>query len=225
MVGEGAVAVPRDQRRALAPDGRDPARVPADWRDLLDAEEWRLGAEGLPFRRAARVIALREDPEPGILLVLGHDFADTAHSWAFTPGGGIADGEEPGEAALRELEEETGIALAPGRLIGPVAERSSLFRFNLVTCRQDEVIFLARLERADTDPLEGAGGELDRAGWTEQEREVLDSLRWWGLDELDRAVAGGMTVYPEALPHLARELMAGWDGAVRDLGDAGEGRR
>lgn len=218
-----APRAPRRRAAGLAPDGRDPARVPADWRDLLDADEWRLGPEGLPFRRAARVIALRDDPEPGILLVLGHDFADPAHAWAFTPGGGIADGEGPREAAIRELREETGIRLAADRLIGPVVERTGLFHFNLVTCRQDEVMYLARLERADTAALEGPRGELDRAGWTDQEREVLDSLRWWGLDELDAAAGNGMTVYPEALPGLARRLMEGWDGVVRSIGESAAG--
>ena len=63
----------------------------------------------------------------------------------------------------------------------------------------------------------GGGDDLDRSGWTDLEREVLDSLRWWPLDELDAAVADGMTVYPGVLPVLARELLSGWDGTVRVL--------
>ena len=97
-------------------------------------------------------------------------------------------------------------------LIGPVIDRSSRFRFNLVTCRQDELFYLLHL-----DGVAGAGDDLDRSGWTELERQVLDSLRWWPLDELDAAAAAGMTVYPAVLPALARELLSGWDGVVRVL--------
>ena len=74
---------------AAAPDptdgGRDPRRVPENWRELIDPGEWALNDEGLPARRAARVIALREDPAPAVLLAVGHDFADAGRSWAFTP--------------------------------------------------------------------------------------------------------------------------------------------
>ncbi|MCL3778351.1 MULTISPECIES: NUDIX domain-containing protein [unclassified Actinomyces] len=192
----------------LAPDGRDPVQVPENWTELLDPAEWRLNEEGLPARRAARVVALRESPHPEILLVVGHDFADAGHWWAFTPGGGILDGEDARSGARRELAEETGIVLDDADLTGPVARRSSRFRFNLVTCRQEEEIFLAR---------PGTTGPIDRAGWTDLEKQVLDSLRWWGLDELDAAVEAGMTVYPHTLPRLARELLAGWDGVTRRI--------
>ena len=68
-----------------------------------------------------------------------------------------------------------------------------------------------------TEASEGADGEMDRSGWTDLEQEVLDSLRWWRLDELEDAAANGTTVYPEALPGLARELLRGWDGVVREI--------
>lgn len=200
-------------------DGRDPARVPANWAELLDPGEWALDDQGLPARRAARVLVLRDEPEPGILLVIGHDFARSGHSWAFTPGGGIMVGESVAAAARRELAEETGIELDAERLVGPVVERESIFSFHLVTCRQDEVMFLAHLTPGETDALEAADGELDRAGWTDLERDVLDSVRWWSLEELDEAVAGGMTVYPQALPQLAHELVEGWDGRVRRISE------
>ncbi|RAX23294.1 MULTISPECIES: NUDIX hydrolase [unclassified Actinomyces] len=192
----------------LAADGRDPLRVPPNWTQLLDASEWHLNAAGLPFRQAARVIALRRVPRPAILLVVGHDFGDTTHAWGFTPGGGLLSGETPIGGARRELAEETGITLAEAALTGPVVERRALFTFNQVTCRQDELFYLTHLE---------ASVGVDRSGWTDTERQVLDSLRWWELDELDAAVAAGMTVYPHILPALARELLDGWDGRVRHV--------
>ena len=207
-----APAVPGPVPPVLTRDGRDASRVPADWAELLDPDEWRLNEEGLPARRAARVIVLRRRPVPAILLVVGHDFSAADRSWGFTPGGGIMAGESPPEGAARELAEETGITVDAASLIGPVVDRSSRFSFNLVTCRQDELFYLLHL-----DGVAGAGDDLDRSGWTELERQVLDSLRWWPLDELDAAAAAGMTVYPAVLPALARELLSGWDGVVRVL--------
>ena len=207
-----APAAPGPPSSALTRDGRDASRVPADWAELIDPDEWRLNDEGLPARRAARVIALRRRPVPAILLVIGHDFSAADRSWGFTPGGGIMAGESPPEGAARELAEETGIMVDAASLIGPVVDRSSRFPFNLVTCRQDELFYLLHL-----DGGAGGGDDLDRSGWTDLEREVLDSLRWWPLDELDAAVADGMTVYPGVLPVLARELLSGWDGTVRVL--------
>lgn len=42
------------------PDGRHPVLVPEDWDQYLNASEWSLGGDGLPFRTAARVLVVTE---------------------------------------------------------------------------------------------------------------------------------------------------------------------
>lgn len=202
----------------LADDGRDPRRVPENWREFVDPDEWVLNREGLPARRAARVIVLRRTPRPAILLAIGHDAADAGRLWAFTPGGGILPREGPKQGALRELAEETGVHLTARDLVGPVVDRSARLDFDRITCRQEELFYLARLDARGVgraDAARGEDGQMDRSGWTAAEHEVLDSLRWWPLDELDAAAGAGMTVYPAVLPALARSLLAGWDGRLR----------
>ena len=167
--------------------------------------EWEPGPGGLPFRRAARVILL--DPADRLLLLRGHDAGEPSRSWWFTVGGGLAAGEDSRLGALRELREETGLHLDPGALVGPVLTRSAVFDFARVTCRQDEEFYFARAHET----------YVHDGGWTELERAVVDELRWWELDELDRAVATGTVVYPRVLPSLVRTLTTGWDGATPHL--------
>ncbi|ROS74586.1 NUDIX hydrolase [Cellulomonas sp. PhB143] len=172
--------------------------------------DWVRGADGLLFRRAARVILL--DPDDRVLLVRGHDVDQPARSWWFTVGGGIDAGESAREAALREVREETGIVLADDALVGPVVRRSAIFDFFAAHCRQDEVIFLARVDAA-------AAAALNRDGWTDGERDVLDELAWWDLAAL---AAVDIEVFPVGLAELVRGLVGGWDGVVVELGLARE---
>jgi 8-oxo-dGTP pyrophosphatase MutT (NUDIX family) len=97
--------------------------------------EWRAGVDGLLFRRGARVILL--DDADRILLLRGHDADQPERGWWFTVGGGIGEGESDREAAVREVLEETGLALLAGDLVGPVFTRSAIFDFFARTCRQD----------------------------------------------------------------------------------------
>ena len=177
--------------------------------------DWVLGDDGLYFRRGARVLLL--DDADRILLARGHDVDQPERSWWFTIGGGVAVALTGVDAALREVREETGILLDPGALVGPVYTRSAIFDFYRQHCRQDEVLFLARVD--DASGGGGDAGTLSRDGWTDVELDVVDEMRWWSLDDL-RGVE--IEVFPEGLPDLVTPLLGGWDGVTRHLGIARE---
>lgn len=173
-------------------------------------DEWSPDADGVPYRRAARVVVV--DPEGRVLLVHGHDFDDIDHSWWFTVGGGLGD-EGPREGAVRELREETGVSADPSRLVGPVLLRSDEFRFAARTVRQDEVFFVLAVS--------GEEARSARPGYdlTAAERETLDEFRWWGLAEIREAEAKGETFYPAGLADLVETWWPKWDGIVRNVTD------
>ena len=189
-------------------DGRHPVLVPEDWDQHLDAGEWSLGEDGLPFRTAGRVLAVTQDGE--VLLLVGHDAADPDHSWVFTPGGGLHSGEDPRAGAVRELVEESGIEVAPEDLKGPIAHREAIFRFASVTCRQDEIFFLLHLPTRRP---------IRRDGWTCLERDVVDFISWWSAEQLHAAQQRGQEIYPVRLPEIVEELASGWNGRCLDLTD------
>lgn len=170
--------------------------------------DWKPGPDGIPFRRGARVILL--DADDRVLLARGHDAHQTDRSWWYLVGGGIDEGESARQAAVREVYEEAGLRIEEAALTGPVFERSATFEFFFQTVRQDEVIFLARIKNP---------GPISTAGWTEIERNFMDELRWWDLEELRKVP---VTIYPAGLTDLITGLLPGWDGITRELGaDAG----
>ena len=179
--------------------------------------DWAPGADGMLFRRAARALVVAGPPgQERVLLVRGHDVDQTERSWWFTPGGGIEAGEEPLDAAVREVAEESGIVLDPAAVVGPVLSRSAVFDFLARHVRQDELFYLARLPARPEDlPL-----AVD--GWTAVERATLDEVRWFTLDALAALAGSGAEVYPARLAQVLAPLVArGWDGTTLDLGREG----
>lgn len=160
------------------------------WEDGAVSEQ---SAAATRVREAARVLLV--DEHDRVLLLEGRDSTRPDEgTWWFTPGGGIDDGETPEQAARREVQEETGIALDE---LGPVVHaRTTEFDFEDQRYRQHEVFFLARL------PL----GEPAERRLSPIEERSLVSQRWWRPDEL---TAAGVTVYPEGLATLVQSLLVG----------------
>jgi len=140
-------------------------------------------------RFAARVVVL--DPAERVLLF---NWANRARgtSWWATPGGGVETGEKSREAGLRELREETGIALDD--LEGPLWRSAHFFRSGADLVNQHETFFLAR---APSDAV-------DTQGLDAYEVEGILGHRWWDLDELDRS---SEKIYPRGLAGLVRDVL------------------
>lgn len=144
-------------------------------------------------RPAARVLLLDSD---GRVLLLHFIDPLTGYAWWATPGGGIAPDETPEQAAVREVEEETGLR---DLALGPcVWLRETVYEWRGRRYRQRERIFTADVEAF----------EPTRDGFSPEEVELLATHRWWTVDEIERSPD---RFSPRALAALLRALLA--DGA------------
>lgn len=105
-------------------------------------------------RSAGGVVFRPEGETPSILMVL-----DRFGRWSF-PKGHVEPGESDEEAALREIEEETGVS---GRVVGDLA----VTRHRFLAADREEVekevhYFLVEATGGEARPLEG---ETRRVGW------------------------------------------------------------
>ncbi len=158
-------------------------------------------------RTAARVILV--DHAYRVLLQHATDPSTPERgTWWELPGGGVRLGEDPADAALRELREVTGVYA--GVRMGPcVWVREVRFRFRGLPFHQRERIHVAWLD----DP------EAPRAARAHEALEVGALLgdRWWTLDELAETAA---RFYPTRLPALMPAVVRGEYGTVPiDVGD------
>jgi 8-oxo-dGTP pyrophosphatase MutT (NUDIX family) len=143
-------------------------------------------------RRAARVLLV--DAAGRVLLFRGFDPARPGHRYWFTAGGGLHEGETPAQGAVRELREETGLAVSPGELGEPVWREVTEFPFDHRWYRQEQVFYLVRVLR----------WTVSTAGFDEVEVSSIDGHKWWTLAELD---ATSERYYPAELPSLLRGVL------------------
>ncbi|MEU1280772.1 NUDIX hydrolase [Streptomyces sp. NPDC005805] len=106
-----------------------------------------------------------------VLLMWRHRFATGSWSWEI-PSGIVEPGEDPEAAALREVLEETGYAVAPDRLT-PLAYIEPISGM----CDAVHHLYLARSARRVADPVDTH--EADRIEWVPLDRvqSLIDSRR------------------------------------------------
>lgn len=145
----------------------------------------------ISLRRTVRVLLL-DDAER---LLLMHDSDqglpadDPAFDWWMTPGGGIDPGEDVVAAAVRELDEETGLVVSPDSVVGPIATVHVRHGYSDKVVESDDTYVLVRCRAF----------EISTAGFTEDEQRTVLGQRWWTRAELD---ATSETIWPARLGEL-----------------------
>lgn len=169
------------------PPGEVEAGRPASFPDRLPLVE----------RSAVRLVVLDADARLLLFHTRDPDHPDLGTWWEL-PGGGIDPGETYLEAAIRELREETGIAVEPSQVGPPTWRREASFRHRQTRHVQDEVIVLLRLAVA--------GPPIDESRRLDYELEDYFGHRWWPTPDV---VGSDERFYPGRLPVLLRPFLDG----------------
>ena len=129
----------------------------------VQGKAFQVSADQLSIRPAVKGVIIRENK---ILLVRvwdGYDF----------PGGGIKLGETIEEALKREIKEETGYDIAPGRLLTGADAFYKIFH-------KEKFVQSILLYYACTI----TGSELSTALFTEKEKEFMKKAEWIELSKI-----------------------------------------
>jgi 8-oxo-dGTP diphosphatase len=116
--------------------------------------------------------------DQGRLLLIKRGHAPSAGLWSL-PGGRIEPGETDAEALVREMREETGLAVEPGRLLGSVRRPGQ--GGDVLDIRDYAATVTGGTLRAGDDAAEArwvAPGELESLPITEG---LVEALTDWGV--------------------------------------------
>ena len=142
-------------------------------------------------RLTSRILLLDRDNRVLLFLTKAPDTSGVAR-W-LTPGGGVDAGETHHEAALRELEEETGLVLES---VGePVWSHDFVVEWDAA----DHDTGHAEFYTATVDAFEPSD-----AHWTDDERVDVLAHKWWTLSEL---IATDEAYEPAELVNLVRRQL------------------
>ncbi len=128
----------------------------------------RKTARALLFDKQGRLLLLRMH-DPNVAAASGEVVPD---AYWITIGGEIDAGEDVSTALLREIAEETGHKAVR---LGPAV----WYAEHVLNVHGQPRLFQETFVIAFTDEA-----ELSDAAWTEEERRVIKSLKWWDADEL-----------------------------------------
>ncbi|MEL5955959.1 NUDIX domain-containing protein [Streptomyces sp. CLV115] len=141
-------------------------------------------------RPGARVVLL--DDAGRLLLFSALNKEDGSVRW-FTPGGGLKPGESHEQAALRELQEETGLT---NLSLGP-----EIWRGHPWTAVRGGVAYEVR-QRYYVARVPAF--QIDTSAFEEIEKAAITGHRWWTMAEL---AATSDVLRPAELPRLLASLL------------------
>ena len=135
------------------------------------------------------------DPAGRVLLIRCEVIRQDGRLFVFwlTPGGEIEPGEEPLEAARRELWEELGLELD---VLGPVYIEQNQFEHMGEMRNNTDFYFVARC----------VAGAPRLQGVTADEIALMQEIRWWTAEEVEAALGRGENLFPVDLPQRMREF-------------------